>query len=53
MIDTAVLVAIEKDANGKKISESETMIPRIQKPSPKDIEFVKTFYPWDEAKYQE
>jgi hypothetical protein len=44
-IDTAVLVAIKKDANVEKISESETMILRIQKPSPKDIEFVKTFTP--------
>lgn len=48
---TAVLVAIKKDAQGNKIPGSETMIQRNMVPSAKDIEFVKTFYPWDQAKF--
>lgn len=50
-IDTAVLVAIKKDANGNKIPGSETMFHAAQKPSRKDAEFVKRFYAWDQAAY--
>ncbi|KAJ4345254.1 uncharacterized protein N0V89_011384 [Didymosphaeria variabile] len=52
-IRTAVLVAIRRDANGQKIPGSETMIPHRTRPSAKDVQFVKDFYAWDEAKYQE
>jgi hypothetical protein len=52
-VDTAVLVAIRKDAGGKKIAGSERMIPRIQRPSAKDVAFVKRFFPWDEARFRE
>ncbi|OAG11197.1 uncharacterized protein CC84DRAFT_1210870 [Paraphaeosphaeria sporulosa] len=52
-VGTSVLVAIERDADGNKVPGSEKMFPRNTKPSPKDVEFVKTFYPWDAEKYQE
>lgn len=51
--DTAVLVAIKKDANGNKIRGSETLFRAPQKPSPLDVAFVKRFYPWDQAAHDE
>jgi hypothetical protein len=52
-LNSAVLVGFKKDSNGQKIPGSEFWIPESTKPSPLDASFVRKFYPWDEAKYQE
>jgi hypothetical protein len=51
-VDTAVLVKIRTDKNGKKVplGEDEWRIQMIPKVSPKDAEFFKTFYTWDQAR---
>ncbi|KAF2444577.1 hypothetical protein P171DRAFT_494954 [Karstenula rhodostoma CBS 690.94] len=52
-VGSAVIVAVERDAEGNKVPGSERMITRNTNPSPRDVEFVKAFYPWDEDKHQE
>ena len=52
-LNSAVLVTIRKDANGNKIPGSDTMFRAALRPSQRDAEFVRRFYPWDESKFEE
>ena len=45
-VKTAVLVGINRDANGEKIPESEFMLEENEVVSEMDAQFVKDWYPW-------
>ena len=52
-VHDAVLVKIQRDAHGNKVPAQDWRIMPPTRVSPRDAEFVRTFYPWDETRAQQ
>ncbi|KAF1972578.1 hypothetical protein BU23DRAFT_569092 [Bimuria novae-zelandiae CBS 107.79] len=49
-LDEAILIKTRKDNRGHIVPAGDWYIPRRTRVSPKDIAFIRKFYPWDETR---